>query len=371
MYPISQAMRDALTRPHDAIFKAELYDNGVLAKTLDVLGGLVDVDANADRRRRCRVGLVDPDGSLTPADLSGLLAPNGNELRLYRGVRVAGVEHWCPQGVFGIMQTDTVDRGQGVMLEVQGQDRSRRVARARWDQAYAIAPGTDTATAIRDIIDSRLPGLSYNFTPTSRTTPLVLLGEQRENDPWKDATKIAQADGLELFFDADGVCVLRPVPDAATAPVDWTYSEGGVLLELERQLTSDRTYNAVIVTGEGTGLTAPVRAVVMDTDPASPTYVGNPVGSSDFGFAPRFLTSALITSQQQAEDAGAAMLRSSLGASEDVRFSGVVNPAHEAGDVVEVRRGASKVDARYVLSSFGVPLDVTSPLRATTRKRTV
>lgn len=374
MYPVSAAFLAGLRRSHRAAFRADLYDGGSLAATLDVLGGNVEVDGNAARRRRGRVGLADLTGTLTPADLTDLVAPNGNEMRLFRGLAVEGGEvEWCPLGVFGIGEVKVVDSGAGVRLEVQGMDRSRKVSRNRWEQAYALPAGTNYGTAIQDVIESRLPGTTYSFVTTTRTTPLLVLGEERENDPWKDATEMAQAIGCDLFFDPDGVCVLRPVPDETTAGVSFDYAEGvgGVLLGGERLLTDERTYNAVVVTGEGSGLDAPVREVVYDDDPASPTYVGSPPGSSDFGLVPRFLTSALITTSAQALEAGQAVLRRSLGVVEDVRFSAVVNPAHEAGDVVRVRRRAMKVDARYVLESFTVPLDVSSALTATTKKRAV
>lgn len=370
MYPLSDTVSAALKKDHQSIFKCEVYDSGVLKEVLKVVGGNVEVDDSADRRRRCRVGLMDPTGTLTPAGLESLLAPNGNELRLYRGV-LTSIEEYIPLGVFVSGDVDVVDTGNGVMIDITGQDRSRKVSRARWEQAFVIPSGTNVATAIRDIIANRLPGTTFSFATTARTTPLILLGEQRDNDPWKDASDIATAAGMELFFDADGVCVLRPVPDPTVDPVVWQYHDGdaGRLVAINRKLTSENTYNAVVVTGEGSGLAAPIRVMVVDNNPLSPTYVGNPIGSSDFGFVPRFLTSSLITTTAQATDAGNAQLRKSLGGIEDVRFDGIVNPGHEAGDIIEIKREKVKVNAKYALTSFTIPLDVATPFSGSTRKR--
>ncbi|MCA1824449.1 MAG: hypothetical protein LC640_09360, partial [Frankia sp.] len=82
-----------------------------------------------------------------------------------------------------------------------------------------------------------------------------------------------------------------------------------------------------------------------------------------------FYSSPLITTTSQAQAAATALLQKSLGLTEQVRFDAIVNAAHDAGDVVAIRRGRAAIDARYVLESFTLPMTHAGALSAVTRKR--
>ena len=368
MWPVSNGFLAALRTSHTRTARAEVWSGGQRAAELDVIDGQVTVDGKAAIRRSCTVELSDPTGDYTPEGLESLLAPNGNELRLFRGVSVDGVtpvEEEVPLGVFVLSDVAVVETAQGVRVLAEGFDRSRKVQRARWEQPNVILPGTTYTNAIRDLIASRLPGTLFNFAEVSDEAPNLILGQESDNDPWKDALKLADAIGHALYFDAAGYCVLRPVLDVLTAPVSFTYDSGelGVLTEVEKKLTDEGAYNGVVVVGEGPQLAAPVRSIVWDDDPESPTYY-----LGDYGRVPRFFSSEYLTSQAQADAAALAIFATLDGASEDVRFSAVVNPAHEAGDVIRAVSSGSKVNSRYVLDSFSVPMGA-GPMQATTRRK--
>lgn len=352
MYPMPAGLADALRRSHTVAVRMEVTDAGVTTPLPGVLSGSVKVDRAGAVRRRCDLTLIDASGTLTPRSAQSLLAPYGNEVRLYRGaVLPDGTEAMVPLGVFGISAVAVDDGGGGVTIKIDGYDRARRVQRARFTVPYVIGKGTNVATAIRDLIDSRVPGLTYNLMPTSRTVGSQAVFD-RGGDPWDAASDLARNIGAELFFDADGVLVLRPEPDPKNDPVVWEYVEGAgtTMLRAQRKATDAGIYNHVVVSGEPTDA-PPVFAEAMDDDPSSPTYV-----SGEFGDVPYFITSTFIASQAQAQDAAAARLRRVLGSSEQMEVTALVNPAHEAGDVVRVRRGAAGLDALYVLDAFDVPL---------------
>lgn len=366
MYPVSEGFTAALAQSHRIAARAELV-TATDTYVLDVTDGSVTVDGSAAVRRRCTVTLTDDSGKLVPADITDLLAPNGNELKLYRGVTFAdGSTELVPLGVFRITKPQ-VSGGRGTLvIRVDGYDRARAVQRARFTETYTIPAGTNYATAISDLLESRVTGLSFNLAATDHETsgPLVY-GTSADNDPWKDATELAKSIGFELFFDADGVCVLRPEPDPSAAATVASYAEGdnATILSVDRELSDEETYNHVVVSGESQ-TTTPVRAEARDEDPSSATYYLGP-----FGDVPRFYASPLITTSAQAQDAADALLRRSLGLVEVVRFSAVPNPAHDVGDVVQVAYSAGRVDGLYVLDQFTVPLSAGGVLTATTRKR--
>lgn len=367
MYARSAAFDAAVKKSHLAIFKCEIYDNGILQRTLDIGEGNVRVE-DAAVRRRFDARLVDPDGTLTPDDASDLLAPFGNEIKIYRGIRFdSGTEEYLSLGVFGLDDIKIDDSGETLGLTIEGYDRAHKVQKAKFVTEYVVASGTNYATAIQDLILSRFPAAQFNFISTTRTTPKLVF--EAGSDPWEAARKMAGNIGCDLFFDTSGICKLVAIVDPTTASVDWRYAEGAeaMFLYINKRMTNEGVYNHVIVTGESTENTSgPVRAEAKDDNPASPTYY-----LGDFGDVVYFQASEFITTQSQAQDVANARLQKVLGASEEVRILNVPHPAHEIDDVIEIVRAKSKIDARYVIDGLTIPLVEQRGMDISTRKRKV
>ncbi len=287
----------------------------------------------------------------------------------YLEVRVdlnASRAEYCPLGVFTLNDVVVDDSPNGLEIELSGADLSRRVSRNRWDKTYVIAAGTNYSQAIQLLINDRLQGLTFNFASTSRLTPRLFFGEQSENDPWDDAQKMAQSIGMELFFDARGVCTLRPEPDPEIDDSVWTFEDRSrpTMTSLTRRVTDENTYNKVVVTGEGTSLEVPVRGVAIDDDPASPTYFLGPYGTVTLR-----ITNSLVLTTEQAQDAADAALRRVKGATEAVELDAVPMPALEPGDVVTVTRERAKVEGRFIIDSLRIPLGAEETMRAVGRRQ--
>lgn len=371
MYPASAAFFAALVKSHTATSRVEVLDRGTVVATLAVTGGSAKMDEKAAVRRSLTCTLGDPTGTLTPTTLADILAPAGNELRVYRGIKTATLTEEVPIGIFGIADVNITSQiVGGVQIELAGFDRAKRVEENRFDATYVVAAGTNYADAIQALIRNRIGEVTFLFEGTSAVSGAALIFNVGD-DPWKAATEMARSIGCELFFDPLGRCVMRTVPDPDTAAIAWSYAEGSgaILLGASRKLTREHTYNGVIASGESSAITnqaaAPVSATAWDDNPFSPTYY-----LGKFGKKPRLYVSPFITTQTQALSAARAILRQSLGLSEDVAFTAVVNPAHEPGDVVSIYVNKAKINARYVLSGFSVPLTHASTLSATTRRRT-
>lgn len=58
---------------------------------LPIVAGSVSADRTSAQMRQFSATLADPDGSLTPADMSAILAPFGTRAQIWRGVRVTNV----------------------------------------------------------------------------------------------------------------------------------------------------------------------------------------------------------------------------------------------------------------------------------------
>lgn len=324
----------------------------------------VHVDTSAASRRSLRCMIADPLGDLAPVVASDPLAPYGNELVVTSGFSWPdGSFERVPVGVFRIVDSEAAGNGQ---VSLTCLDRSVVIAENRFEVPYAIPAGTNLVGAIQALLTSRYPGITFSVTSTARTVPLTVFQEgSHSGDPWRNAADLAAADGYEVFFDAAGVVVIRPVPDpTATAPV-WTYAPGpdSLLIGSTSAMNAEGAANIAVVTGEGSGVGVPIRARVAITDPTSPL---NP---TTFGPRPVFLASPLITTQAQADDAAAALLQRHAGGSERLRFRAAPHPAHEGGDVVRVVNADLGLDVNVVLASFDLPVTLSAEVEYVTSAR--
>lgn len=379
MYPVSAAFLAALRKSHTAICRADLLQRGeVLASGLPVLSGDVMDDTGASVRRRASLALAPTSEVLSmlaaqpPAD--GGLWPLGNELKLYGGIRFRdGTEELASMGVFRINRPRVTEDPNGISAAVEGYDRGRSVTRARFTQPYTVAAGQNYSTAIQALVKSRLPWMpdgDFIFMETDFTTPMLVFS--MDDDPWASAQDMAASFGAELLFDGDGRCVLRPVPDPLYTPSSFTYASGidATVTAITRDLDDDQAYNGVIVNSSSTSLPVPIRAEVWDEDPSSPTYFDpSSPGDSLYGAVPYFMTSQYITTQEQANAAAAANLARVMGVIEAIDFQAVNNPAHEGGDIVDVKSDRIGVDATYILNSVRIGLGESFTMSGTTRRR--
>jgi hypothetical protein len=267
----------------------------------------------------------------------------------------------------GVTGTGGGNTGGGLSIQISGVDLSRSISRNSWEDVYFVPSGTNYADAIQDIIEDRLPGTQYNFASTEHTTPKLIFGMSMDSDPWQDAQDLATAIGMELFFDAQGVCTLREVPDPGTGQSVWTFSDGAnpTIASVTRSLTDQTVYNYITAYGESVDNAVPVSAVSFDDNPNSPTYY-----LGDYGKVPTSFTSPEITTVEQAQAAADALLNLSIGAAENVELSVVPMPAIEPGDVVTLTIGTVKVTGTFMVNDIETPLSAAEAQTMTVYRQT-
>jgi hypothetical protein len=142
---------------------------------------------------------------------------------------------------------------------------------------------------------------------------------------------LALAVGGEQFFNADGIYVFG-LPAGSGSPV-WALDAGeaGVMVGADESLNRTGVYNGVLVEGQNAATDPPVAALVIDSDPASPTRWGGP-----FGKVARVEQSSAVQTVEQAQAAAQALLDKRLQLTRSLTVTSAVNPALEAGDVVAV-----------------------------------
>jgi hypothetical protein len=364
MYPASNEFRAAVRGPHVAVSRAEIWRGPVKVLDLDVADGSVNVSVSQATRRTCSVSFQVSrlDNGLVPDNPFDVLTPFGNELHLYRGVRFAdGLEELIPLGVFVIQSIDFSESSESISVSLSGVDRSIRVSRNLWTEPYQVEAGL-LVDALSSILQDRWPAIDLAFPPLSVAVEQQILGQQSGTDPWKDAVYLAEISGYDLFFDANGVCVLEPFPVPDAVSVVTSFSDEDVIVGLNRQDTTDGAYNGVIYIVESSWLLIPFKIEVWDEDPGSPTY-----RFGQFGEVPYVVSQSAITDEAEARAAATALLSKGLGMAQNISWDFIVDPSLDVNDVVGVRNAGTKTDRIMVIDNLTIPLSPQSTMRAQAR----
>lgn len=364
---ITAHIGEILRRSHGMKTRVEVWRGGIRRDTfgdegLPIRAGEVTLDATAKIRRTVSVEVPNTDS------LWSLLTVPGTELRPYRAVTDSGrqtVYAWVP---LGRMEVDTPRIGyhpQTGNLTVTGGDYWRKVQAAEFLVPGIAEFGTVIATQITTFLQQALPGVTIINTLTS---PYYLGSKVWETDRAGAITEMVDALGAEVFFDALGRAVVQEIPQVSGTAV-WTVdadSDTGVLLDASREQTLQRTRNVVVCTStavEGEPGFDPV--IVWDTDLASPTYAGtdplnNPGSAGPFGVRPDRLSSPLINTVEQAQQAATLRLGKVSGAGRKLSLTATVNPGLEPGDTIAVQLPRDVAGRRlleaHIVDSVTVPL---------------
>lgn len=339
--------------------------------TLEAVDGTVTVDRTSDVRRRFSMTCVDSTGTVTPENAGDLLTPYGTVIYPYRGVRYASDQttEVCPLGVFRLSKAVVKDTGKGTIISLEGYDLARTIQRDKFTSPYNVTSGTNVLTAIKQIISRTFDNAVYNAVSTNLTVPSSKVYD-RSNDPWAACLDLARSMGCEIYFDVNGIIVIRPPTDITSlSQARYTWQEGTdcMMLELERVFNDEPGYNGVVVTGENpSNNNPPVSATVWDTEPSSLTYHLGP-----YGEVPMFYTDQNITTTNDATAVATALLNSQLGFTSQLSVTARVNPALEGGDTIKVVRSGMGINDLYVVDSFAVPLKGSGTQSVILRQRRV
>jgi hypothetical protein len=379
-WPTSDDWKRTIFRTHRRVRRLEVLANGSTVAVIPTTGGETTIDETQAVRRRSTIPVLDATGALVPDASTDLLYPAGNEIRVWVGIDYGDDRAGIPPDVAPagcelvpvmtgpLYQNDAQDQPGGLTLSLDVYDRSRLVQRNRWIDPFLITAGAKWSDILELALLSRLPGtvtVSTDGIPDRPETAAQNLATAAgaDTDPWADMTGWATAIGCEILFDGLGNPILRDVPDLSDAVVaDYRGGQDQGLLSIQKTLSQENAYNGVVASGQASGNAAPVRAVVWDDDPSSPTYYLR-------GPNPYFYVSPLLSTVAQCQTAGAALLRSVVGASELLKATAKNDPSRFEGDVVTVRRDRVHVDARYIFSAFNVPHTAQDAMSVTMRKR--
>ena len=366
MYPSSAAFKSAVRTNHTVVAKAEVWASDQKLQEINISEGSVSINSSSAVRRTCEVTVVTgrETANLVPDNDFDLLTPFGNELRLYRGVQYEdGTEEYVPLGVFVITEVAIQDTNEGVVIKLAGEDRSIRIARAKWTEPYQL-PNGSLESALTDLLKNRYPDAQLSFPTTNVSVNQIILGSENSNDPWKDAVEIAELVGFDLFFDQNGVVQMKQFPtlDGSVVVALFIEGSGTTITSLDRTMSTKDTYNGVIYTIEGSDVVLPIRVEAWDEDTSSPTY-----RYGVFGEVPTFVESSLLATEAEAIRAAYSLLNIYIGKQEQMAFNSLVDPSLDVQDVVYIKSNGAKVDRLVIIDSLDIPLNPEGEMSANAR----
>lgn len=369
-----QLYRDMLAGAHDPVVRIDVFDgDGVFLHRLEssasdtiidpdrsILSGSVNATLANRVTRNCTFTVHE---DLYPAQETDLLAPYGNFIRAYRGIRLAdGNERYVWQVFEGrIQDTDTDDSGT---VTVACSDWATDVVDNEFLVPFNSTPGLDCVAQMQEVISNQYPGATFG---TSDTFGLVMPLLTSQNDPGQFLDSVAQGLGAFWYPLADGNFVVRRIPwTVAGAPVvSLRDGEGGTILGFQAGRSRSGVYNQIVATGERADGTTPVYAVAVDNNPDSPTY-----NLGKFGKRTRNISMQTPASTGAVQSAANDQLRSSKALTEAWGLSIIPDASLELGDVVSID-ARKRTGVVQVISGFQLPLDFVTAMGLTMRSQVV
>lgn len=349
MYPVSDRFLARLAESHTPITRVQLSLTTGEIVDIEHTGGSVTVDRSQAIRRTCTVTVPDP--KLIPRTPTDELATYGARLYISRGVEYGRPDdpELVPLGVFRLDSVDG-DVSEGPVT-LQGKGLEAVIQDDKFTTRYR-ASGT-VVTAVTSLIRRSIPAADVISLITD--SAIGARWFDVEADPWAGCQEIAAAAGAEVYANADGVFVIRVLPDLATTDPVWAVeaTEGGVYISGSRAMSSEGVYNGVLARGENTSENVPpVSFLATDSDPNSPTYWGGP-----YGRRPLFYSSSTLTTLAACQNAARLKLAEAKAPNASGDISSLPNPALESGDVLRVVHEDGSRELHQV-ASFSVPLDI-------------
>lgn len=367
MRPVSPEYLEALRGSHKMVADARVltsYQTGVDPDGIDIpiMGGDVAQDAKADVRATLS---MTTDGtrmwSNTP---SGLLTPYGNEIFVRRGIDFGdGTREWVSQGYFGIYDIDQKNGNLNSPITITAYDRMKGIVDARLTAPIQFPAGLLLGDIVLQLITDVYPLATIEWDDTTDADPL-LRSLVAEEDRYEFLNDLVTSQGKIMYWDHRGVLVIKDPPDPDVAVYNVNSGAGGVMVDMSRSISREGAYNAVVVMGEGADTVQPVRVVVTDDNPLSPTY-----WEGRFGKVPLFFSSPFITESGQAVRAGTSLLTQSKGLPYNVDFTTIVNAALEPFDPVNIH--TIEGDEIHVIETLVTPLVADTAQTATTREQSL
>lgn len=362
MRPVSDAFNAAVAGSHIAAVRATLvtsYQEGVTPSgtEIPVVSGDVTLDATADVRGTLEL-ITDGTGWDARAGKHPIQC-YGTEVFVERGIEIGGSVTWVGQGYYKIQSVEQQEAPDG-NLTIEASDRMQTIVDAQLPSPRSYGATKTVLSVFNDLVLELYPNATINFDYDASTDQLGSPQVTTE-DRHAFLADLATTRGKVMYWDYQGQLTIKDPPDTSTAVYTVAAGAAGILISADRSITREGVYNAVVVTGDGSGTSDAPLAVAFDNNPLSPTYFYGPYGQVPFSFS-----NPLVNKYQAAASTAVLLLNKLITLPQTATLAALTNPALEPLDVLRVVYGGdSSPDESMTIDQLTIPLDVTTPWSAT------
>lgn len=344
MLTASSTFLDGLRYSHKIMSRASLIDRGTggVITTFDIVSGSMSLDSRSNIWRQVSMELTSPwVERFDLLDVTGLIRVERGVLYYDKG------EEWVTVGEFYIQELSHVYSGRRVA--VTAYDIGTAVEDFRLITPYVpqsqVGVQLTFVQAIQDLLDAAVPGAQLVLDPGVDTLMTPTIGTVFSGSRWDAINQLAKPLGAIVHPTADNTFRIHKVT-GDEQPVWQVFSgKGGALVDVTNVRSRREQFNAVHVRWEspaGSGV-----ALIVDSDPDSPTYWLGP-----FGKKPAPEESLPETdSNSAATEAAIALLNQYKGFARSLSFTSITNPLLEPLDVVQITTPGGLTED-YVIDSI-------------------
>lgn len=293
-----------------------------------------------------------------PLQPTDLLAPFGNEIRAFCGIKLgdgSAVYSW-PVFRGRIRQVQQYSTGNVTVLCT---DRAADVTDHEFVTPQNSQTGNSVFLEFVRLVSDAVPDAQFGVSDEFITLVQPLTWELSRSAALDE---MARTMGAVWYCLANGDFVMRRYPwtQPGTPVITLTDGTGGTVNYWQALRDRNQIYNVVTVTGERLNGEAPVYGTAMDTNPASPTYVGG-------NFGVRSLLDRLQTPATAGRAQGAAQERLAVSVApvESFQLRCIADASLELGDIVTLVIEGREVT--QVVSALSMPLGLDNDMFVSTR----
>lgn len=301
--------------------------------------------------------------SLYPVKETDLLAPYGNFVKVYAGIKMGdGGDKYVWQVFEGRIQQ--VSLNSSGVVSVNCSDRAADVIDNGFQNPVSSSVGILATEQIKQLITDGYPGASFGtFDTFSQTMPQLTW----ESDRGTALDEVAQSLGCYWHSLANADFTLRKIPWTVPGLPVVTFADGddGSVVDYNVTRSRSEVYNIITVTGERADGTIPVYAVSIDSNPDSPTYA-----QGNFGRRTRSVHLQTPSTTGSVQGVANDLLKSSKALTESWDISIVPDASLELGDIVGLEV-AGRTGIIQVVSGFRFPVDFAGAMGVSLRSQVI
>lgn len=357
--------RTALALPHTYYSRVDVLDRdgNVLQSDMSFIDGSVRATLNSRVARTMSLTVDRSWFPLTSAgaiDTGGLLAPFGNRLRAYRGIQYGDGSIVKFPVFYGRIEQVQMSRSGQVGLSAS--DLAADVVDAQFETPQSSNPANTISEEFRRLVTGALADATFG---TSDLTAIMIPPLVWQNDRAQALDDMSATAAMLWYPLADGSFVQRYTPwtnPGQTAQVTLTdgsnlaYGTNGQVADWTITVSRTGVYNSVVFASERQDGTAPVYAIVRDTNPKSPTYF-----AGDFGLKPLLIQNQSALSQSQCRAAAQSSLKAATAITQTWDPVSIIPDASlELGDLINLT--ADSAASTQVVTGFTLPMRETGDM---------